>query len=291
MTTEPTMPVDHGTSARDLARLAQQVPSLPLTFQRIQELVSNPRSSNSQLAEAVGADQGLTTRILRLANSSFYGLAARVDTVSQAVSLIGTRQVRDLAMATAVVDLFKDIPASAIDGRAFWEHSLAVGSASRLIAAKRRERETERHFVAGLLHDVGLVVMASQMPERVSAHLISARETQQPLTVIERRELGFDHAEVGGAVIEQWHLPPAMSEVATHHHHLLTSARHLHDCATVHLADVLVEALAYGSGGEPVVTPLDPPAWDLLGLMATDLTSIATDLERQMVEITAIFLG
>lgn len=285
------MPVDHGTSARDLARLAQQVPALPLTFQRIQELVNNPRSNNLQLAEAVGADQGLTTRILRLANSSFYGLAARVDTLSQAVALIGTRQVRDLALATAVVDLFKNIPASALDGRGFWEHSLAVGSASRLIASKRRERETERHFVAGLLHDIGLVVMASQMPERVTANLLAAREAQQPLTVIERRELGFDHAEVGGAVIEQWRLPPAMAEVATHHHHLLTSARHLHDCATVHLADVLVEALAYGSGGEPVVTPLDPPAWDALGLTATDLTPITADLERQMVEITAIFLG
>ncbi|HEX3135397.1 MAG TPA: HDOD domain-containing protein [Planctomycetota bacterium] len=285
------MPVDHAISARDLARMAQQVPALPLTFQRIQELVSNPRSTNNQLAEAVGADQGLTTRILRLANSSFYGLAARVDTISQAVALIGTRQVRDLALATAVVDVFKDIPAGALDGHGFWEHSLAVGSASRLIAAKRHERETERYFVAGLLHDIGLVVMASQMPERVAVNLLSAREAQQPLTVIERRELGFDHAEVGGMVIEHWCLPPAMSEVATHHHHLLTSARHLHDCATIHLADVLVDALAYGSSGEPVVTPLDPPAWELLGLTATDLTPITSDLERQMVEVTAIFLG
>ena len=285
------MPVDHAISARDLARLAQQVPALPQTFQRIQELVNNPRSTNQQLAEAVGADQGLTTRILRLANSSFYGLAARVDTISQAVALIGTRQVRDLALATAVVDLFKNIPATTLDGRGFWEHSLAVGATSRLLAAKRKERETERHFVAGMLHDIGLVVMASQMPERVAANILSAHQAQQPLAVIERRELGFDHAEVGGAVIEQWRLPPAIAEVATHHHHLLTSSRHLHDCATVHLADVLVESLGYGSGGEPVVTPLDPPAWDLLGLMATDLAPIASDLERQMVEVTAIFLG
>jgi len=284
------MPADHATSVRDLARMAQQVPALPLTFQRIQELVTNPRSSTVQLAEAVGTDQGLTMRILRLANSSFYGLATRVDTVSQAVSLIGSRQVRDLALATAVVELFTGIPPTALDSHAFWEHSLAVGSASRLIAAKRGERETERHFVAGMLHDIGLVVMASQMPERMTANLSSARKTQQPLAVIERHELGFDHADVGGAVIEQWQLPPAMAEAATHHHHLLTSARHLHDCATVHLADVLAEALAYGSGGEPVVTPLDPPAWDALGLAASDLTQITSDLERQMVEVLAIFL-
>lgn len=285
------MPVDHTTSARDLARLAQQVPSLPLTFQRIQELVNNPRSNTSQLAEAIASDQGLTTRVLRLANSSFYGLAARVDTVSQAVSLIGTRQIRDLALATAVIDLFSTVPAAALDGRAFWEHGLAVGSASRLLAAKRGERETERFFVAGLLHDIGLVVMAAHLPERVAAHVKAANDTHQPLAVIERRELGFDHAELGGTVIDHWRLPPALVEVATYHHHLLTSARHLNDCATVHLADVLVEALAYGSGGEPVVTPLDPPAWDALGLVPSDLPAIASDLERQMVEITAIFLG
>lgn len=285
------MPVDHATSARDLARLAQQVPSLPLTFQRIQELVGNPNCSTPQLAEAVGADQGLVTRVLRLANSSFYGLANRVDTVTQAVSLIGMRQVRDLALATAVVDLFKNLPGNALDGRRFWEHSLAVGTASRLIAAKRGERETERHFVAGLLHDIGLVVMAQQQPELVAANLAKANDTQQPLAMIERRDLGYDHAEVGGAVIEQWHLPPTLVETTTHHHHLLTSAHHVHDCATIHLADVLIEGLAYGSGGEVVVPPLDPPAWELLGLLPLDLAPITTGLEKQMVEVSAIFLG
>jgi HD-like signal output (HDOD) protein len=285
------MAVDHAASARDLARLAQQVPALPLTFQRVQELVNNPRSSTAQLAEAVGADQGLVTRVLRLANSSFYGLANRVDTVTQAVSLIGMRQIRDLALATAVVDLFKNLPGNALDGRRFWEHALAVGTTSRLIAAKRGERETERHFVAGLLHDIGLVVMAQQQPELVAANLAKAVETQQPLAAIERRDLGYDHAEVGGAVIEHWHLPPALVETTAHHHHLLTSSRYVHDCATVHVADVLVEALAFGSGGEAVVPPLDPPAWDQLGLLPLDLAPISAALEKQMVEVATIFLG
>ena len=285
------MPVDHAASARDVARLAQQVPSLPLTFQRIQELVSNPKSGMPQLAEAVSVDQGLVTRVLRLANSSFYGLANRIDTITQAVSLIGMRQVRDLALATAVVDLFKDIRGGALDGRRFWEHALAVGTTSRLIAAKRGERETERHFVAGLLHEIGLAVMAQQQPALVAANLAKAAEAQQPLSMIERRDLGYDHAEVGGAVIEHWRLPPALVETTTHHHHLLTSARYVHDCATVHVADVLVEALAYGSGGEPVVPPLDPPAWEVLGLLPLDLAGISNDLEKQMVEVGSIFLG
>ena len=285
------MPVDHANSARDLAKLAQQVPSLPLTFQRINDLVSNPQSTTAQMAEAISTDQGLVTRILRLSNSSFYGLAARVDTITQAVSLIGTRQLRDLALATAVLDLFKNIPNQILDGKKFWEHSLAVGTATRLIAAKRGERQTERHFVAGMLHDIGLVVMAQQMPEKVSANLQSAASSAQPLSVIELRELGFDHAELGGMVIEHWRLPPAMVEAASYHHHLLTTTKYVHDCATVHLADIMVEALAFGSGGEPVIPPLDPPAWEILGLTPSDLGPICHDLERQMVEISAIFLS
>lgn len=285
------MPIDHAASARDMAKLAQQVPSLPLTFQRINQLVGDSRSSTAQIAEAVSADQGLVTRILRLANSSFYGLAARVDTMSQAVSLIGTRQLRDLALATAVLDLFKNVPGSALDGKAFWEHALAVGSATRLIAAKRGERETERYFVAGMLHDIGLVVMAQQMPDQVATNLRTATSAGQPLSVIERRDLGFDHAELGAQVIDQWHLPPAMMEVAAQHHQIMTTARYVNDCAMVHLADIMAEAYAYGSGGEPVVPPLDSPAWDLLGLTPNDLAPISTDLEKQMVEITAIFLA
>ena len=160
------MPVDHANSARDLAKLAQQVPSLPLTFQRINDLVSNPQSTTAQMAEAISTDQGLVTRILRLSNSSFYGLPARVDTITQAVSLIGTRQLRDLALATAVLDLFKDIPNQVLDGEKFWEYALAIGTATRLIATKRGERQTARHFVTGMLHDIGLVVMAQQIPEK-----------------------------------------------------------------------------------------------------------------------------
>lgn len=285
------MSVDHAASARDLARLASQVPALPQTFQRIQGLVSDPTSTTAQIAEAVGVDQGLVTRLLRLANSSFYGLARRVDTISQAVALIGTRQVRDLALATAVLDLFREVPAQALDARAFWLHSLAVGAAARLLAAKRGERDTERHFVAGMLHDIGLVVLAQHQPQQVAANVQAAAAANQPLAVIERRDLGFDHAELGGLVIDQWHLPQALSEAATGHHHQLTSARYVHDCAGVHVADLLVEALGHGAAGEAVVPPLDPQAWELLGLKPADLEPLTNDLERQVVELGGIFLA
>jgi HD-like signal output (HDOD) protein len=287
---EPVVSDRHVANARDLAHLVQQVPSLPLTFQRINDLVKDPRTGTAQLAEAVGADQGLATRILRLANSSFYGLAARVDTITQAVSLIGTRQLRELALATAVVDLFRDIPAKVLDGAGFWQHSLAVGTTARLLAAKRGARETERHFVAGLMHDIGLVVAAQQMPERLAAHLQMAAAAAAPLAEIEQRELGFDHAELAAHLIGHWRLPAAMAEAAGGHHQPSATAIHPDDCALVHVADVLVEGLGYGSGGEPQVPPLAIPSWEVLGLAPGDLAPLGADLERQMIEITAIFM-
>jgi HD-like signal output (HDOD) protein len=278
-------------SARDIAALVDGMPSLPITFQRINEVVANPAGTTAQLAETVSGDQGLATRILRLANSSFYGLSARVDTITQAIGIIGTRQLRDLALAAAVMDLFKGMAPDLINADDFWTHSLAVGAGARLIAQRRGETACERHFVAGMLHDLGLMVMAQRLPKRLSENLARARTDGQPLAQVERLEMGFDHAELGAVLVERWHLPDTLVEPTACHHRLLTTARYVHDCAAVHVAEVLAEALGYGSAGEAVVPPLDPIAWNLLELSPADLSPLTTALERQVAELKAIFIA
>lgn len=285
------MPADANTSMRDLVILAQQIPALPLTYQRVSEVVADQHSTTVQIAEAVGADQGLATRILQLANSALYGQVSRVDTLTQALSLIGSRQLRDLALGMAVVDLFKGVSAPGISLRCFWEHSIAVGSAARLIAASRGERETERNFVAGLLHDVGLMIMAQQQPDRLAKHIQRAQSESCTLAFAERSDQGFDHAELGATVMERWRLPQMMVEVVAGHHRPLLTATYARECADVHFSDLLVEALGYGSAGESVIPPLDAHAWELSGLAVGELARVSEALERQVVELTDIFIG
>ena len=285
------MPADAKSAMRDLALLAQQIPALPLTFQRVQTVVNDPHATTVMLAEAIGADQGLATRLLQLANSALYGQISRVETLTQTVSLIGTRQVRDLAMGLAVIDLFKDVSAPGFDLRCFWEHSIAVGAASRLIATSRGERETERNFVAGLLHDIGLMVSAQLQPESLTRQLKRAHSEQCLLAVAERTDQGFDHSDLGASVLERWRLPQMMVEVVAGHHHPQLTASYARECVYVHIADLLVDALGYGSAGEAIVPPLDQHAWDLSGLAVSALPGIAEGLERQVVELTDIFIG
>lgn len=285
------MAADTGNAMRDLVLLAQQIPALPLTYQRVSQVVADPHSTTVQLAEAVGADQGLATRILQLANSALYGQVARVDTLTQALSLIGSRQLRDLALAMAVVDLFKNVTTTEINLRSFWEHSIAVGSGARLIATARGERETERNFVAGLLHDIGLMVSAQLQPDRLARHIQRAKAESCMLSLAERADQGFDHAELGAAVLERWRLPQMMIEVVAGHHRPLLTATYARECADVHFSDLLVDALGYGTAGEAIVPPLDAHAWELSGIAIGELSRISDALERQVVELTDIFIG
>lgn len=285
------MPADINVSVRDLALLAQQIPALPLTYQRVCAVVGDAHATSNQLAEAVGADQGLTTRILQLANSAFYAQESRIETLSQAVSLIGTRQLRDLATAMAVVDLFRDVHVPEFDLACFWEHSIAVGAASRLIAAAHGERETERNFVAGMLHDIGLMVSAQLQPERLARQIQRARADACMLAFAERSDQGFDHAELGAAVLDRWRLPPMMVEVVAGHHRPLLTATYARECAGVHIADLMVDALGFGAAGEAIVPPLDVHSWELCGLTPGELERISQDLERQVVELTGIFVA
>lgn len=285
------MPAESGSPVQNIALMAQQIPALPLTYQRVSQVVADPHATAVQIAEAVAADQGLAMRILQLANSAMYGQVARVDTLTQALSLIGNRQLRDLALGMAVVDLFKDVRAPEIDLRRFWEHSIAVASSARLIAAARGERETERNFVAGLLHDVGIMISAQAQPERLAQQLRRAREESCLVAFVERADQGFDHAELGAAVLERWRLPQVMIEVVAGHHRPMLTATYARECADVHFSDLLVDALGYGAAGEAIVPPLDTHAWDLCGLPVGQLARIADALEHQVVELTDIFVG
>ena len=282
---------DGVSAARDVAKLIDGLPSLPITFQRINEVVNHPACTTTALAEVVIADQGLASRILRLANSSFYGLSARVDTISKAVGLIGTRQLRDLALGAAVMDLFKDLPPGTIDTKGFWEHSLAVGAAARVLAQQQGERAAERHFVAGLLHDLGHVALSMRMPNQFIDILAQSRAQFAHMSWVERKNLGFDHAELGAALLEHWRLPEPLVEAVSCHHRMLTTAKYVNECSAVHVGEVLVEALGYGVSCEPVVPSMDPPAWDMLGLQPQCLAAVAEALERQVVELQAIFMS
>jgi len=266
--------------ASDLLTGVVSVTSLPGVYLRLSAVVSDPRSSAADVGRVIAEDPGLTARLLKLVNSAMYGFPSRIETVSHAISIVGTAQLQDLALATSVIRLFASMPADVVSMESFWRHSVACGVTARALASRRRETNVERYFVAGLLHDLGRPIMYLRAPEESRAALQRARDLGQPLFQAEQHQFGFDHAHVGHALLELWKLPPSLREAVLHHHHPERAQRFPVEAAVVHVADLITNALGLGSSGETLIPPLVPVAWERIGLNPGLLADIADEAER-----------
>jgi len=262
------------------------MPSLPLVYTNLRSALDDPRSSSTRIADILGQDAALTARLLRLVNSAFYAFAIPVETVSRAVLLVGTEQIHDLALATLVIRVFDGIPGDLIEMASFWKHGVATGVAARVIAAFRRESNVERFFVAGLLHEIGLLVLARREPGACREAVMRCRRDGALLTAVERELIGVDHAAVGGALLAAWQLPPGLQAAVAFHHEPSRAADHATEASVVHLADIVAHAMELGSGGDTRVPPLDGAAWEHVGLSPGVLAAVLEEIDRQMAAAT-----
>jgi HD-like signal output (HDOD) protein len=266
---------------RDLLRGYVEVSSLPLIHLRLEEAINNPKKSMSDIAKIIRDDPGLTARLLRIVNSAFYSFPSRVETISQAVTIVGTQQLSALALATSVMKMFKGLPEDLVSMDSFWRHSIACGLAARQLGTVRREANAERFFVAGMLHDIGRLVMFTKLTEPSREILMIAKQEQRLLYEIERERLGFTHAVVGGVLLQTWKLPTSLEETVMYHHNPMAATRFPVETATIHVADVIVHAMDLGSSGERFVPPMDPEAWERLNLTPSVLASVEEQIDRQ----------
>jgi HD-like signal output (HDOD) protein len=273
---------------RDLIRKDIKLTTLPAVFTRINETIMKPNSSSREIADLISRDTGLSARLLKIVNSAFYGYPSQIDSLSQAVSIVGTNQLSMLALGIDVVAEFKNIPSGYVDMDSFWRHSIACGIIARLIAATRNIQNTERLFVAGMLHDIGRLVVYHYMPRHALDILEKARDTEALLCQVEAEYLGGDHAEIGGLLMQIWKLPQSLENAVRHHHKPGDSQNGL-EPAIVHVADVIAKALGIGSSGDYFVPPLDPAAWKQLGLSDNALDPIAAQADRQLDETFQLF--
>lgn len=191
--------------------------SLPEAYLQLKKVLGQEDFSMAEVAVPISQDPALTTRLLRLVNSSFYGFSGQIDTVFRAVTMIGTQQVHDLALATAVAQTFDGIDNSYMDVTSFWRHSVFCGLAAKNLAKKCDLKDSECLFVAGLLQDIGHLIMYQSIPELSQQCMLQAGESGQPLHLVERDMLGLDYARVGCALMQQWQLPTSLRETTKFH--------------------------------------------------------------------------
>lgn len=279
------------TGPHDVLRGYVEVSSLPTIFTRINEAVNNPRSSMNTIGAIIAEDAGLTSRLLMVVNSAFFNFPQRIDSIPKAISIVGTQQLRDLALATSIIKLFKGIPDDLVNMEKFWAHSIGVGIAARTLAAFRREMNVERFFLAGILHDIGRLLMLTKIPDLAREAIMQARQEGALLYAAEAQRIGFDHAAVGNALVTQWKLPHYLEEVVGYHHKPQSATRFPTEVAIIHVADIMAHAMALGSSGEHFVPPINNDAWEKLALPTSVLAPAFEQIDRQFVDATKFILS
>lgn len=273
------------------------IDSIPLSLgsygpvlEEIEVALQSNQCSLSSLGETIQKDPDLTARLLRLANSAFYGFASRVSTVAEAVSLIGVQQVQELIAASSVLDRFESVDDELVNKDSFWRHSIAVGIAARQIALEQRLPQPEKLFVAGLLHDIGRLALLLHAPKSAGHIFDLYRNGRMLLTEAESQVLNFDHQQIGGELLHQWHYPALLIQAVANHHQPMRCEGARVEASVVHVADHLVQAMSLGTSGERFVPPLDVRAWNLLGLDSEALRRVVQEIDNQIEVVQSVFL-
>lgn len=280
------------TTAKQLVADVSDLVSLPDVCVRVNEMVDDPNSSASDIGKVITQDPSMTARLLRIANSPFYGFVQEITTVSRAIAVIGTTQLRDLVLATSAIDTFENIPNYLVNMRHFWMHSIYTGLCAKALAEEFDKKKSESFFVAGLLHDIGQLVLFNKMPERSRDILIQVMEGPEGVEFHheEKNVFGFDHAEVGAELLNNWKLPEILCESVRYHHAPLTTGKYAKETAIVHIANslgCLAELHSENAWEAPLI---DKRAWEVTGLNPEITKRIVEKAEKEFNEICNIFL-
>ncbi|MBL4889149.1 MAG: HDOD domain-containing protein [Candidatus Lindowbacteria bacterium] len=263
---------------RDIVDRIQNLPTVPAVVTQILKMVNDPKSSANAVQAILGRDPSLTFKVLKLVNSAFYGYVGKIKTVHQAVVILGFNTIKSLALSATVFSAFGGKGRDAFDRDAFWRHSIAVGVAGRMIAMEVNAEDPEEAFVAGIIHDVGKVVLDEYAPEYFDQVLEYVQENDCLIYEAERKVLGSSHAQVGRWLAAKWGLPPETIDVVFYHHQP-TNAKHAPQMTSIiHIADILARTLKLGSGGDNKIPPLDKGAWKIVGIEEGKLKNVLEKL-------------
>ena len=187
-------------------------------YLKITDMISNDTASADEFSDIILRDPGLTARILKLVNSSYFGLPSKVDTVSRGVAILGMSEFSSLVYSVCAVQSFSRISSGVTNMNTFWRHGVYVGLCAKALAVRLGCLNTERLFVAGLLHDIGTLQINAKFPDAAEAMILNAEGDESNIIEAERESLGFDHAYLGGLMLENWNLPEATCDALRYHH-------------------------------------------------------------------------
>jgi len=265
-----------------------KLPEIPSTVFELNEIIANPLASAHDIARVVSKSPSLAAILLKIVNSPVYAFPTKIDTISRAVTLIGTQEISGLALGICAISIFKDIPKDMIDMHLFLQHSLACAIISRVLCAYKNITQTEQLFVSGLLHDIGRLVLYKYYPELAKKILIRAESSEELLHKQEKKGIGCKHTDIGRDLLKKWKIPFSIENNVFYHHNPSGTGNQAH-ATIVHLADIIAHSLEIGTSGERFVPNFDQKAFDSLGLSPSCFDSVIRLATHQFNAIESFF--
>jgi putative nucleotidyltransferase with HDIG domain len=256
---------------RRVLKRVKDIPSLPQFVVETLKKLDDPTSSAADVSNRLSKDEGLVVRVLRLANSAYYGLSRKITGVSEAISFLGFKTVKSIVLAASIYKFMDNaFSGYSLDRGELWKHSQSVAAASRYLAEKLRISDPEEAYVGGLMHDIGKIVLNDYVRFGYSIILRLVEEDNVPFCEAERQVLGFDHAQVGGLVMEQWNLPEAYTYITTYHHTPWELPQDMNEFQPVvdivHVSNAICIMLGVGIGADGMQYNISTDSLERLGL-------------------------
>ncbi len=269
-------------------RKVAALPTISAVANQINLAVKNESLTTTALGEIISRDPALTTKVLKLANSAYYGLMREVDTLPRAITVLGFETIKNLALTVSVFHAFCTREGRQIDLKGLWHHSLGTAVAAKAICARslpliRDETMMEEAFLCGIIHDMGKIALTQCLPSEMAQVFERMRETGRPQYEIEKEIIGFSHQRAGQALADVWNFPEEYLKVIKQHHTpkvaATTAPRTAHLIRVVYIGNKITKAMHLGESTDPLIVKLTPEDLKPLGISNKILTEIINTIK------------
>lgn len=263
----------------------RNLPTPPIVFHQIQKVINDPNVSAGQIASILSEDPGMSVKVLKLTNSAFYGLAREVESVKQAIVIVGLEAIKNLVLSASVLDMFKGEDFDQEFQERFWRHSLAVGFCGRIVARKAKARglvDPDAAFSSGLLHDIGKMILCCFLKEEYQKFVDARSADRESLDChVEMQTLGYDHSQIGAILAEQWKLPRRLSEAIAFHHKPQECSGDDLIAYVVHISNYVSKKTFFDADEQHLVGELAPEILDFMQISTEQIEEYGEILREE----------
>ena len=268
-----------------LAKQAANFCTLPEVYLEVKKVIDDPEATMADLSRAISIDPAMTAMVLKLVNSALYSMPRKVDTISRAVGILGMQPLHDLVLSVSVTKAFSGVSQAVIDMKAFWANCFFSGLAARELARQCFLVDSERMFVEGMLQHIGHLVMYELVPEESQAAITESRKSGQAIHIVEQQILGFDYAQVGKALVEEWQLPKNLADAILYQTNPGGTPDYGFEAALLNLANALMEGFQAPKGNLKWKNLIALESLSLTGMNDKALTTAMLEAGKQLTDM------